>query len=135
MTISATIIGRLGAPPETRNTTSGHAVTEFRVATDHGFGDRKTTTWVSASIWGKRGQTAADHFSKGDGIILLGCSVYNEEYQGKHYLKAEARDWMFPPKSSEGRSRGQGGGGSGQSQGGYQPQPGGYDPNGEPIPF
>ena len=104
MTISATIIGRLGAPPETRQV-GQHTVTEFRVATDHGFGDRRTTTWVSVSIWGKRGQTAADHFSKGDGIILLGCSVYNEEYQGKMYLKAEARDWMFPPKSSEGQPR------------------------------
>ena len=69
MTISATIIGRLGAPPETRQV-GQHTVTEFRVATDHGFGDRRTTTWVSVSIWGKRGQTAADHFSKGDGIIF-----------------------------------------------------------------
>lgn len=101
MTISATIIGRLGADPETRHTSGGHSVTEFRVATKHGFGDREVSTWLSVSLWGKRGETAAQHLRKGDPVIFLGCSVYNEEYQGKYYLKAEAKDFTFAPKMQD----------------------------------
>jgi len=102
MTISATIVGRLGADPETRQA-GQHSVTEFRVATTHGFGDRKVSTWLSVSLWGKKGEVAANHHSKGDQIIFTGCSIYNEEYQGKMYLKAEARDFVFVSKPREDR--------------------------------
>jgi len=126
VTISATIIGRLGKDPETRNVGST-SVTEFRVATRHGFGDRQVDTWLSVSLWGKRGETAARHLKKGDAAIFTGCSVYNEEYNGKLYLKAEASGFEFVPKSKD----------SG-GQGGYQPQPpasgGGYGQD-ESIPF
>lgn len=105
MTISATIIGRLGKDPETRQAGS-HSVTELRVATRHGFGDREVTTWLSVSLWGRRGETAAKHLRRGDSVILTGCSIYNEEWEGKHYLKAEASGFEFAPKAREGGSQG-----------------------------
>lgn len=126
MTISATIIGRLGKDPETRSVGS-HTVTEFRVATKHGFGDREVSTWLSVSLWGKRGETAGRHLSKGDAAIFTGCSVYNEEYNGKLYLKAEASGFEFVPKSKD----------SG-GQGGYTPQPapsGGKPDYDSDVPF
>ena len=105
MTISATIIGRLGADPETRHTQSGKSVTELRVATEHGWGDHKTTTWVSVSLWGARGENAAKFFRKGDQVILTGCGVYNEVYNDKTYMKATAQDFVFVAKPKEGGSQ------------------------------
>jgi len=71
MSITATIFGRMGADPETRDAGSS-TVTSIRVASDHGFGDRKTTTWVSVSIWGKRGQWISDNMRKGERVVASG---------------------------------------------------------------
>jgi len=71
MSINATLFGRMGADPETRDAGSS-TVTSIRVASDHGFGDRKTTTWVSISIWGKRGQWVSDNMRKGERVVASG---------------------------------------------------------------
>jgi single-strand DNA-binding protein len=71
MSINATIFGRMGADPETRDAGSS-TVTSIRIASDHGFGDRKTTTWVSVSIWGKRGQWVSDNMRKGERVVASG---------------------------------------------------------------
>lgn len=71
MSINATIFGRMGADPETRDAGSS-TVTSIRIASDHGFGERKTTTWVSVSIWGKRGQWVSDNMRKGERVVASG---------------------------------------------------------------
>lgn len=133
MTISATIIGNLGADPETRHTPNGNAVTEARVATTHGWGDRKTTTWVKVTLWGKKGEAFARHHRKGDQAILLGCSMHLEEWQGKDgvmkTLKAEASDFVFAKRDG---GRQQQGGGYG---GGQQQPPQNYSTDDSSIPF
>jgi single-strand DNA-binding protein len=44
----------------------------FRVANDVGFGNSKTTQWVSCSFWGKRGEAVANFIKKGDKITVVG---------------------------------------------------------------
>lgn len=97
--ITGTIVGRLGRDPETRTTASGKTVTSANVAVDHGWGDRKSTTWVRCSIWNKRGEAFAAHHSKGDGVELAGV-LYTREHEGKTYLECDVSDWSFLPRTS-----------------------------------
>lgn len=74
--ISAT--GRLAADAETRFTPSGDAICNFRVASDVGFGDKKTTNWFNCQIWGKRGEALAPHLTKGQQVTVFGTLALRE---------------------------------------------------------
>jgi len=74
--------GRVGADAELRQTQSGEKVLSFRVANDVGFGDRKSTQWVSCSFWGKRGESVANFVKKGDRVSVSG-ELKLEEYTGR----------------------------------------------------
>lgn len=50
-------IGNLGKDAEVRFTQSGIPITSFSVAITSGWGDRKATTWVNCSLWGKKDGT------------------------------------------------------------------------------
>ena len=75
-----TFSGRVGADAELRRMQNGEPVLEFRVANDIGFGEKRTTQWVSCSLWGKRGEAVANYVKKGDRITVSG-SVKLEEFQ------------------------------------------------------
>lgn len=106
MSITGTITGNLGADPETKTLPSGKTVTEARVASTSGWGDRKVTTWVSVSLWGAKGEAFAKHHRKGAQAIFTGCSVHNEDYNGKTYCKADAADFEFVNSRDSNQSRG-----------------------------
>jgi single-strand DNA-binding protein len=57
-----TIFGRVGREPQKR---SDRAPVEFSVAVDQGWGDNKTTNWFVVKVWGKAGEIALEHLSKG----------------------------------------------------------------------
>ena len=57
-TLIAVGTGRIGREPETKQTDYG-TVTDARLAFDHGYGERKTTTWARVSAWGKLGELLA----------------------------------------------------------------------------
>lgn len=104
--IQSTIVGRLGRDPETRQTNSGSSVTTLSVASDHGFGERKSTTWVRVTIFGKRGENAAAHLTKGRAVVVTGA-VYLEEWTDKdggkrQTLCCDASDWSFVPRDDRG---------------------------------
>lgn len=73
-----TATGRLAADCEVRFTASGDAIANFRVASDVGFGDKKTTNWFSCQIWGKRGEAIAPHLTKGQQVTVFGTLVLRE---------------------------------------------------------
>ena len=112
MPIHSTIIGRLGKDPEQRATPSGTMITTLSVASDHGFGDRKSTTWVKVSLFGKDGDRATQHLHKGDPVACTG-DLYLREYQtpsGKgQALEIDNARWNFLPRSAESSSGGSGG--------------------------
>lgn len=74
--ISAT--GRLAADAEVRYTNAGDPICGFRMASDVGFGDKKTTNWFTCSIFGKRGESLAPHLTKGLPVTVFGTFVMRE---------------------------------------------------------
>lgn len=74
--ISAT--GRIVADAEVRFTNSGDAIASFRLASDVGFGDKKTTNWFSCQVWGKRGEALAPFLTKGQPVTVFGTLTLRE---------------------------------------------------------
>jgi len=66
------IIGRAGRDPEMRYMPDGTPVTSFSVATDKGWGDKKTTLWFRVSCWGKLAETVNKYVTKGKPLSLWG---------------------------------------------------------------
>lgn len=125
MPINATIIGRLGRDPDLKTTGNGRQVCSLSIASDHGFGDRKSTTWVRASVWGKAGENAARFLRKGSEVAVQGV-VYTREHNGKTYVECDASSVTFiGSKDSGSRSgnqdRSDHGGGQGYGSGGHEP--------------
>lgn len=75
-----TFSGRCGGDAEVRKTQDGTAVVQFQVANDIGFGDRKTSQWVSCSWWGSRAEKVAQYIRKGDKLVVSG-EVKLEEFK------------------------------------------------------
>jgi single-strand DNA-binding protein len=74
--ISAT--GRLAADAEVRFTSGGDPVASFRLASDVGFGEKKSTNWFACQIWGKRGEALAPHLIKGSPVTVFGTLTLRE---------------------------------------------------------
>lgn len=74
--ISAT--GRVVADAEVRFTPGGDAITGFRLASDVGYGEKKTTNWFNCQIWGKRGEALAPHLTKGQQVTAFGTLTLRE---------------------------------------------------------
>ncbi len=74
--------GRIGKDCETRHTASGDSVTSFTAAMDSGFGEKKVTTWLNCSIWGKRGESVSPYLLKGTQIAVNG-ELTNRPYTDK----------------------------------------------------
>jgi single-strand DNA-binding protein len=126
MGIHAVIHGRLGRDPETK-TVGNDSVTKLSVASDHGWGEKKTTTWVNVDIWGKRGEACQRFLKKGSEVVVRG-EVYTREYEkdGQKRTSLECRadvvDFAGGKRDDQGdgarSSGGYGGGAGGQSYSG-----------------
>ena len=75
---SITIVGRLARDPELRTTAKGTQVCKLTLPVDTGFGDNKMTTWWSATLFGKRAETAAKYSKKGDTVMVSGPPTVRE---------------------------------------------------------
>lgn len=73
-----TATGRVVADAEVRFTPSGDAIANFRLASDVGYGDKKTTNWFNCQIWGKRGEALAPHLTKGQQVTAFGTLVLRD---------------------------------------------------------
>ena len=71
-------IGRVGRDAETRYLPSGEAVATWSVAVDSGYGDKKKTSWVKCTLWGKRAESLAQYIRKGDRIGVTGEASLEE---------------------------------------------------------
>lgn len=84
----ATIIGNLGADPETRYTQSGKAVTNLRVATSESWKDKQTgeqqerTEWHAVVLFDKVAEIAAKFLTKGSKVYLEG-KLQTRKWQDK----------------------------------------------------
>ena len=71
------IIGHLGSDPELRQTTSGHSVTRFNVATNEYWKSKtgeqnEKTEWHRIVAWGRLGEVCNQHLSKGRQVYIEG---------------------------------------------------------------
>ena len=62
-------LARIGRDAELKYTSGGTAVCNVALAFNTGYGDRKGTTWIDVSIWGKQAEGLADHLLKGTAIV------------------------------------------------------------------
>ncbi len=90
---SITFDGRLAADAELRYTPGGDPVLSFRVASDIGFGERKTTNWFSCQVWGKRGETLKEYLTKGQQVTVYGQLTLREweDKEGTKRLSPDVR--------------------------------------------
>lgn len=73
-------LARIGRDAELKYTSSNMAVCNVALAFNVGYGDRKTTTWVEAAIWGKQAEGLANHLLKGTAIVAHLKDIKLEEY-------------------------------------------------------
>ena len=90
------IIGNLGRDPEMRYTPSGRPVTEFSVAVSHRGRDPQSgdwvdqgTDWYRVTIWGERGERAAEQLRKGMRVFVEG-RFRTREFEGRDGAKRTA---------------------------------------------
>lgn len=83
-----TLIGNLGADPETRYMPSGDAVTNIRLATtdrykDKASGEQKETTeWHRVAFFGKLAEIAGEYLKKGSSCYIEG-RIKTRKWQDK----------------------------------------------------
>ena len=86
-----TVNGRIGKDAELRTLQNGQTVCSFTLASDQGFGDKKTTNWFRISLWGKRGQSLAPYLLKGGQVVVAG-ELEIGEWEGKAQHNVNAND-------------------------------------------
>lgn len=123
------VIGRVGKDAVLRN--AGETpVLGFSLATDAGFGDRKVTTWVDCSLWGKRAESLADKILKGDRIAVTG-EHSTREHDGKTYTTLKVVEVTL----LGGKPQADAGGGGRSAPRGNAPQSEDFGEEGDRIPF
>ena len=106
-----TIIGNLGADPETRYSKGGQAVTKIRVATSESWKDKQTgdkvekTEWHSITFFGRLAEVAGEYLRKGSKVYIEGSlSTSSWEKDGQKHYKTEivAREMQMLDGRQEG---------------------------------
>lgn len=88
-----TATGRVVADAEVRFTPAGDAICNFRMASDVGYGERKTTNWFTCTVWGKRGEAISKYLLKGTPVTVFGTLTLREwtNKEGIKQLSPEIR--------------------------------------------
>ena len=66
------IVGHLGQSPRLVETKSGSSFLTMSVAASSGYGDRKTSEWISVKVFGKRGEALVSLLKKGTHVYVRG---------------------------------------------------------------
>ena len=69
---TGTFAGYIGRDAETKSLPSGSSVTNFSLAVTTGWGEKKSTLWVSCDIWGERGEKLCQYLTKGSAVSVSG---------------------------------------------------------------
>ncbi len=87
------LIGRLGRAAELRFTAEGQAVATFSLATDRPAkaGTRAEADWHRVVCWGKLGEFAGSHLTKGRLVYVAGRLAYRswEDKDGQRHRATE----------------------------------------------
>lgn len=83
-----TIVGRLVADPETRQTQTGKSICSIRVAVDRK-GREKETDFFSCTAFGQQGDALAEYAQKGRLIGIVG-KIQLDQYTNKEGVKQQS---------------------------------------------
>lgn len=83
------LAGNTGRDAEHKTTQGGTEFCRFTVAAETGFGDKKHTTWVDVTKWGKGSEGLARILRKGSKVTVLG-EMSLREHEGKTYVQCRA---------------------------------------------
>jgi len=93
------LAGRLGRDPELKFVgDGGTAVCRLSVAHSPDWKDKDCTNWYNVSIWGRRGEAAAQHLSKGSQVIVTGVlklREYEKDGTKRQSLDLLNASWNF----------------------------------------
>lgn len=81
--------GRLGRDPDTKFTGSGKQVTNFSIAVDDGYGEKKVTTWLNIVAWNKTAEAVQKYVKKGSHVLIEG-RIQVREWEDKTGGKKKA---------------------------------------------
>lgn len=85
---TVTLVGHIAEP---KFATAGESLTaRFGLATSRKRKDSEVTTWWNVTCWRKDAEFVQKYIKKG-ALLLIEGEAYEEEYEGKKYLKVEAR--------------------------------------------
>lgn len=122
--------GNIGGDVKVNNV-GGTAVANFSVAMTAGFGDKKSTIWLQASLWGKQAESKlVDYLVKGQQVALSG-EFSMREYENKLYPQLRISTIDLVGGKSEGGSQTK----PQQQQSRPAPQPAPDDDLDSQIPF
>jgi single-strand DNA-binding protein len=116
-----TLLGNLGADPETRYTQDGTCVCNIRIATTERFKDRngeqqERTEWHRVVLWGRLGEIANQYLKKGSQVYIEG-KIETRKWQDRDGQDRYTTEIRANEMKMLG-GRGQGGGDFGGGQGG-----------------
>jgi len=114
--------GRLARDCEQRFTQSGMAICSFSVAVDYGFGDKKGTNWIRASLFGKRAEGGLPQYLKKGTQVAISGELRISEYQDKEGNTRTSVDVNVDKLDLIGGRNDGGGQSGGYQQGGGQQQ-------------
>ena len=77
-----TAVVRIGSEPEQKFTGAGLSIVSFRAAFDTGYGEKKVTTWIRCTIFGKQGEGVFPYLLKGGQVAISG-EMTNRPWQDK----------------------------------------------------
>lgn len=84
-------IGNLGKDPDIRTTQAGKMVTQFSLGVADGFGQNKTTTWLTVICWEKLAESAGNNLNKGSKVLVEG-RLQIRSFDGKDGQKRYATE-------------------------------------------
>jgi single-strand DNA-binding protein len=88
--------GHLTRDPETKTTPNGKSVTTFGIGVNNGYGDKKSTMFLTITAWEKLGGIVQQYATKGAHVAVTGslsCRTYtNNAGVEKQVWEINARD-------------------------------------------
>ena len=100
-------IGNIGRDCEVRHTKGGMAIATFPLPIESGYGEKKTTTWMRCSLFGKRAEGGlVQYLVKGQQVAVQGEIKLNQ-YTNKDGLEKSSLDLMVNDVALLGKPSGQ----------------------------
>lgn len=104
------IIGRLTKNPELKNI-NGTQLAKFTLASEQGFGDKKSTGFFDCIAWGKQAEIISKYMQRGNRVGIDGSLQFSSwEKDGQKRSKVEIRVDNFQflePKNTENHNENQ----------------------------